>query len=174
VRDPHDFDEFYRATAFGMLKFAHALTGSRVEAEDLVQEAYSRAWRRWSTVADHPSPAAWVRLVVVRLANDRWRRILGLRSALVRSGPSRAACSSGEDRVVLVDALRQLPANQRQALALHYLLDFSIEDIAAETGAAVGTVKSWLSRGRARLAISLQDIAPGWTSDAPREATDAS
>jgi RNA polymerase sigma-70 factor (ECF subfamily) len=173
MRDPDGFDEFYRATAFGMLSFARALAGSQIDAEDLVQEAYSRAWRRWSTVADHPSPAAWVRLVVVRLANDRWRRIRGLRSALVRSGPSGMAGSSGEDRVVLVDALRQLPANQRQALALHYLLDLSIADIAAETGAGVGTVKSRLSRGRARLAISLQDIAPGRTSDTPQEATDA-
>jgi RNA polymerase sigma-70 factor, ECF subfamily len=45
-------------------------------------------------------------------------------------------------------------------LAMNYLLDLSLEQIAAETGAAPGTVKSALSRGRARLAVVLSDLAP--------------
>ena len=52
-------------------------------------------------------------------------------------------------------ALRQLPANQRQALALHYLFDMPVEEIAREAGVPRGTVKSWLSRGRSRLAALL-------------------
>jgi RNA polymerase sigma-70 factor (ECF subfamily) len=158
VRDAHSFDEFYRATAVRVLRFAVAAIGDRGEAQDAVQEAYARAWRRWETVSAHPAPEAWVRLTVSRLATDRWRRILGLRAALTRSGPTPAAAGPpGEDTVLLVAALRKLPAKQRQALALYYLYDLPIEQIAAETHVPAGTVKSWLSRGRERLAALLTE-----------------
>ena len=160
MRDPHGFDEFYRATAMDVLQFAYAVTGDHAEAQDLVQEAFARAWRHWRTVRDHPAPHAWVRVVVSRLATDRWRRVLGLRTALARSGPPPAIRPPSEDTVLLVRALRDLPPVQRQALARHYLFDMSIEDIAAEMEVASGTVKSWLSRGRARLATSLRELAP--------------
>jgi RNA polymerase sigma-70 factor, ECF subfamily len=169
VRDAHSFDEFYRSTAVRVLRYAVAVIGDRGEAQDAMQEAYARAWRRWETVAAHPAPEAWVRLTVSRLATDRWRRALGLRSALTRSGPAPpSAAPPSENTVLLVTALRRLPANQRQALALHYLYDLSVEQIAAETNVAVGTVKSWLSRGRERLAAQLSDL-----DDASLEVHDA-
>jgi len=155
VRDAQGFDEFYRTTAVRTLRYAVAAIGDRGEAQDAVQEAYARAWRRWETVSAHPAPEAWVRLTVSRLATDRWRRMLGLRTALRRSGPPLTAAPPGENTVLLVTALRKLPHHQRQALALHYLYDLSIDQIAAETNAAPGTVKSWLSRGRERLAADL-------------------
>jgi RNA polymerase sigma-70 factor (ECF subfamily) len=62
--------------------------------------------------------------------------------------------------VLLVRAMRTLPMAQRRALTLHYLLDRSVAEIAAETGAAAGTVKSWLSRGRAALATALGNDNP--------------
>ncbi|MBF9134618.1 SigE family RNA polymerase sigma factor [Plantactinospora sp. S1510] len=161
MRDTHGFDEFYRATSPRMLRYAVALTGDPTEAEDAVQEAYARAWRRWQSVSSHPAPEAWVRLTVSRLTTDRWRRMFGLRSALTRRGPADEAVGApSEDSVLLMRALRQLPANQRQALARHYLYDMSIEAIADESSVATGTVKSWLSRGRARLAVILADLAP--------------
>jgi len=172
MRDPHGFDEFYRATAASVLRYAAAVTGDRSDAQDVTQEADARAWRQWQTVQHHPAPEAWVRVVVTRLATDRWRRLRGLRVALERSGPPRPTRPPSEDTVLLVRALRLLPMRQRQALALHYLLDLTIEEIAAETGNPVGTVKSWLSRGRSRLARELQDLAPGRTFDINLEATD--
>jgi RNA polymerase sigma-70 factor (ECF subfamily) len=51
--------------------------------------------------------------------------------------------------------MRAVTPAHRRALVLHYLLDRSVADIAVETGAAQGTVKSWLSRGRAELAAAL-------------------
>ena len=65
-----------------------------------------------------------------------------------------------ETTVLLVAALRRLPARQRQAFCLHHLLDLSIGDIARETGAAEGTVKSWLFRARSALAESLGSLSP--------------
>ena len=148
-----DFDAFYRDTSRRLLRYAYGLTGDPGEAQDLVQEAYARAWQRWRRLAGYEEPEAWLRLVVNRLAPDRWRR-LGVRRSRSVSAPEPVAPPS-EDVVLLVTAMRTLPAAHRRALALHYLLDRSVAEIAAETGASTGTVKSWLSRGRAGLAAAL-------------------
>jgi RNA polymerase sigma-70 factor (ECF subfamily) len=74
--------------------------------------------------------------------------------------PPAPADPPSEDTVLLVGALRVLPMVQRRALVLHYLLDRTIADIATETGASVGTVKSWLSRGRANMAVALGESTP--------------
>ena len=63
------------------------------------------------------------------------------------------------DSVVLVAAMRQLPEVQRRAIVLHHLVDLSVEEVARETGAPVGTVKARLSRGRAALAEILREPA---------------
>ena len=95
-------------------------------------------------------------LVITRLATDRHRRRAGWLRAVARTGPPPEATGPpGEDTVLLTAALRRLPAAQRQALALRYLFDLSVAEIARETGVADGTVKSWLSRGRAALAAEL-------------------
>ena len=59
------------------------------------------------------------------------------------------------DHVVLTTALAKLPANLRQAVVMHYLADLSVAEIAEQTGVAQGTVKSWLHRGRMKLAATL-------------------
>jgi RNA polymerase sigma-70 factor (ECF subfamily) len=157
ARDAGGFDEFYRATSARVLRYAYAVTGDLADAQDAVQEAYTRAWRDWRKVARHPAPEAWVRLVVSRLAVDRHRREAGWRRAVARTGPQPPVAPPGEETVLLTTALRRLPGTQRQALALHYLCGLSVAEIAEETGAAEGTVKSWLSRGRAALAEQLAE-----------------
>lgn len=73
-----DFDKFYRDTSRRLLRYAYGLTGDAGEAQDLVQEAYARAWQRRRRLAGYDDPEAWLRLVVNRLATDRWRH-LGVR-----------------------------------------------------------------------------------------------
>jgi RNA polymerase sigma-70 factor (ECF subfamily) len=161
ARDAAGFDEFYRATSGRLLRYAYAVTGDLNEAQDVLQEAYTRAWRDWGQVELHRAPEAWVRVVLARIAVDRHRRTTGWRKAVARSGPPPAVDPPGEDTVLLVAALRRLPANHRQALALHYLLGATVAEIVQETGAAEGTVKSWLSRGRVALAEVLTDSREG-------------
>ncbi|SCE91557.1 SigE family RNA polymerase sigma factor [Micromonospora chokoriensis] len=159
MRDAQSFDDFYRSTARRMMRYGYAVAGDHNEAQDLVQEAYTRAWRQWGRLSEHPAPEAWLRLVVARLATDRWRRLRSLRCALRTAGPPQPVAPPNEDSVLLVQALRQVPATHRQALALHYLFDMPVDEIAREVGVPVGTVKSWLSRGRSRLAALLPDLA---------------
>jgi RNA polymerase sigma-70 factor, ECF subfamily len=152
-----DFESFYAGTSRRLLRYALGLTGDLGEAQDLTQEAYARAWQRWRRLSRYDNPEGWLRLVVSRLATDRWRRI-GVRSSAAPPVPQ-IGQPPGEEHVMLVKALKELPMDQRRVLALHYLLDLPIADIAAETGANLNTVKSWLSRGRANLATAL-----GYTS----------
>ncbi|KUL28664.1 SigE family RNA polymerase sigma factor [Actinoplanes awajinensis] len=153
-----DFDGFYRDTSRRLLRYAYGLTGDPGEAQDLVQEAYARAWQRRRRLAGYDDPEAWLRLVVTRLSADRWRRLGVRRARAAAEPPPGPVPAPSEDVVLLVRAMRELPDAHRRALALHYLLDRSIAEIATETGASPGTVKSWLSRGRAALAVTLGSL----------------
>src|SRR3954471_23756625 len=129
-----DFDGFYRDTSRRLLRYAYGLSGDANEAQDLVQEAYARAWQRWRRLSGYQDPEAWLRLVVNRLSSDRWRRLGVRRAPAAASAPPPPVPPPSEDTVLLVRAMRALPPEHRRALALFYLLDRSIADIAAETG----------------------------------------
>ena len=152
-----DFDAFYAATSRGLLSQLYGLTGDWAESQDCLQEAYARAWQRWSTVSNADAPAAWVRVVAVRLARSKWRRAQhGLRLYRQQGEPEPLGGPSPET-VALVTALRSLPEAQRRALVLHHLGDLSVAEIAREEGTPEGTIKARLSRGRAALAELLRD-----------------
>jgi RNA polymerase sigma-70 factor, ECF subfamily len=155
-----EFDAFYRGTSQRLARYAYGLTGDAAEAQDLTQEAYARAWRRWRSVRAHDEPEAWLRVVVTRLATDRWRRLGVRRAAAAALRPPEPAQPPSETTLLLVAALRTLPLAQRRAVVLHYLVDRSVADIANETQTSVNTVKSWLARGRAGLAAALGDLNP--------------
>jgi RNA polymerase sigma-70 factor (ECF subfamily) len=152
-----EFDAFYAATAPSLVRQVHAFTGDLAEAQDCVQEAYARAWQRWARISEYDVPAAWVRQVACRLAVSRFRRLQVGRGLLPRTTHVPELDPS---RVALIAALRQLPEAQRLAIVLHHVADLSVEEVAVETGAPVGTVKARLSRGRAALALLLSDTEP--------------
>ena len=155
-----DFDEFYRGTRQRLLTCVYLLTGDIGEAQDAVQEAFMRAWLRWSTIGRYDEPEAWVRLVACRIATSRWRGMRSRSRAYERHGVVPDQAPPGTDTVELVAALRQLPEEQRMAIALHYLVGLPVADVATQTGAPVGTVKARLFRGRRALAELLAIEAP--------------
>jgi RNA polymerase sigma-70 factor, ECF subfamily len=154
-----DFDGFYLASRDRLLHVLYAMTGDLAEAQDVLQEAYARAWQRWSTVSTYDVPTAWVRTVAWRLAVSRRRKARNRLGAALRLHASQAPVAEpSPDTAVIVAALRQLPDAQRRALALHYLCDLSVQAVAAETGVSTGTVKSRLSRGRTALAAVVSEM----------------
>src|SRR5215472_13564527 len=163
---PDEFTEFYAASFRRLVGQLYAMTGDTAEAQDAVQEAFVRAWTHRRRLDADGSPEAWVRATAWRIAVSRWHRArIGRRLLSSQPSPS-AADGPGPDRVALVDALRKLPAEQRRAVVLYHLCDLSVAQIAAETGAPVGTVKARLARGRAALAPYLRDTAA--SSASPR------
>ena len=157
-----DFTAFYNETWPRTVACAYAMTGDLGEAEDLAQEAYSRAWPRWSSLQRYDEPGAWVRQVVTRLAVSRWRRALTAARFLARSRTPEPVAPPSETTAALVAALKQLPEAQRRALVLHHLGELPIAEIARIERCPEGTVKARLSRGRAALATILapQDGEP--------------
>jgi RNA polymerase sigma-70 factor (ECF subfamily) len=144
-----DFATFYAATFAALCGQLYVHTGDLTEAQDVVQEAFTRAYTRWRTVRTYDDPVAWVRKVAWNLAISRWRRLR--RSAQLGYADRSSLPEPTGDRVDLHKALARLPVRQRQAVVLHYLVDLSVSEIAAVTGAAEGTVKSWLHRARTSL-----------------------
>ncbi|WUJ12518.1 SigE family RNA polymerase sigma factor [Actinoplanes sp. NBC_00393] len=162
--DPPSFDEVYAAHYADLTVQLYAYFGDRQEAHDVVQEAFYRALIKWNSVAGYDDPVAWVRRVAWNLAVSRWRKA---RTALSFLGKQRRiepqTAGPGPERVALVAALGTLPDNQRRAMVLHYMADLPLAEIAQREGVAIGTVKSWLHRGRAALAaeLDLSDNAGG-------------
>jgi RNA polymerase sigma-70 factor (ECF subfamily) len=160
-----DFDELYQARYLDVVATVHALVGDLGEAQELAQEAFCRAWQRWGRVSRYDDPAAWVRRVAMNLAMSRWRRLAVARRHLLRREPPPPSPTLEPDHVVLVAALRTLPADQRRAIVLHHLVDLPVGEVAAELGVPAGTVKSWLHRGRVALAAYLSE------TEEPKEAS---
>jgi RNA polymerase sigma-70 factor (ECF subfamily) len=155
-----DFDDFYAANFRSVAVQLYAYFGDMGDAHDVTQEAFCRAWQRWSTVRGYGNPVAWVRTVAWRLAISRWRRVKTAMRHLASQREEHEAAVDGL-RVDLVRALRTLPDNQRRAVVQHYLGGMSVAEIAADSGAAEGTVKSWLSRARTALAQELTEREAG-------------
>ena len=162
-----EFDAFYAESATRVLGQLVLLTGNLAEAEDAAQEAFERAWLRWSSVRDLESPEAWVRTVSRRVAVSRWRRVRNAGVAWRRHGPPVQRPGLDPDHVALIAALAALPEGQRVAIVLHHLGDLSVSQVADETGASVSAVKQQLVRGRAALAGMLADDPPVTGSTEP-------
>jgi RNA polymerase sigma-70 factor (ECF subfamily) len=156
MADTAGFDEFYLATRGALLRQLTAMTADTELAKDVVQEAYARAWQRWSRVSGLDDPQGWVRTVAWRLAVSQFRRhSVARRFAGVLRGRGAEEPARLEETWDVQDALRTVSPERRQAMVLHDLCGYSVEQVAADTGVPVGTVKSRLSRGRADLARAL-------------------
>ena len=156
--DSADFDAFYIATVRRVILYLYAVGADRADAQDIAQEAFARAWQHWPKVSRYDDPEGWVRTVAWRLTANRWRGLRRWLSAQGRMGPpADATAGPSPDRVAVIGALRRLPKPQRQVVALHYLLDMPVADIAASTGVPAGTVKVRLSRARTALGRLLNE-----------------
>ncbi len=148
----------YEASYRRLVAQLAAMTGDVTEAEDLVQEAFARAVGRWHQIRRYENPEAWLRTVAMNLARSRWRRATRGTAVMLRlRAAHQEAPAPSPDHVTLVEAMRGLPAAQREALVLFHIADLSVEDIAQQLGVPTGTVKARLSRGRAALAVVLRE-----------------
>jgi RNA polymerase sigma-70 factor, ECF subfamily len=155
LRNSEDFEQFYRASYGRTVAMLAGLTGSKHEAEDIAQEAYSRALARWSRLSVYDLPEAWVRKVALRLAIDSGRRARRNLATAMRLGAQRGAPGPqpGDDLkfTPLGAALARLPVHERQVVVLYYIADLPVETIAAECDLPAGTVKTRLSVARRHL-----------------------
>lgn len=147
-----------RAVAFARLtsarlaacyRLATAILGDAVEAEDATHDAAVRAWERWNSLRDAEWFDPWFQRILVNECRDRLRRRkLQLPSSqLVGRGPAHSnldADASLVERQALAEALERLEPEHRIVIVLRFYLGLDEREIAARTGARVGTVKSRL------------------------------
>lgn len=152
----------YARHASALTDVAHAILRNRAEAQDVVQDVFLRLWRRPEGYdAARGELEAYLRLLVRSRALDRWRQGVTARRAAERLTSESHAGSSPEtpeealvrsvDRAALRSAVRELPAGQREALALAYWGDLTAEQVAARTQVPLGTAKSRVRLGLQRL-----------------------
>jgi len=165
------FDDLYRSEWRSLVALGWSLTGSWASAEELAQDAFADAYRRWAEIGLLDRPGGWVRRAVINRAVSHARRRsveqrgvarLAGRTNVEADGPSddrtgQAAADHVADPAFWA-AVRSLPAKQAACIALHYLEDRPVADIAEIVGCSSATVKVHLHRGRSSLANSLAHL----------------
>ncbi|MGH9214423.1 MAG: RNA polymerase sigma factor [Acidimicrobiales bacterium] len=156
-----NFDQFYRQEYRTVVALAYGLSGSRPAAEEIAQEAFLAAHRRWSRICDYDEPGLWLRRVVVNRSVSAVRRRIAEARAMtrLRARPSLPLVLP-EQHEDLWRAVRCLPAQQAKSVVLHYVDDCSVAEIASVLDCSQGTVKTHLHRARRALADTLDDEAP--------------
>jgi RNA polymerase sigma-70 factor (ECF subfamily) len=150
------FEALVREYRSSVLNLARRIVGDAEAAQDVAQEAFITAWRQLRSFRGRSAFRTWLYQVTVNAARgylrSHHRRLArdDRYSGLTSGGEAPMDPEPGEGGP-LTALLMQLPEKQRVALALFYLQDLSLEEIARAAGAPVGTVKAWLSRGRVRL-----------------------
>lgn len=154
LRLPGSFDTFYQEHYSGLVQLAFVLSGSRYGAEDIAQDALVAAWKKWGALEQ---PLAWTRRVVANLAVSAIRRRMAEGRAMIRLAVGRGEpiAELPEPDTEFWAAVRALPTRQRQMVALYYLGDCSVGEIAVTLGCAEGTVRATLHKGRLGLARRL-------------------
>jgi len=143
-----DFAEYFAAKSDAMRGTAYLLCGDWHRAEDLVQNAFTKVYLAWNRVSRHEVLDGYTRRTLVRTFLDERRRGWFRREQVAEAPPDRGvAPTSGEDRMVLLDALATVPPRQRAVLVLRYWEDLSVEETAGVLHCSAGTVKSQAARG---------------------------
>ena len=132
----------------------YGVVGDISEAEDLVQEAFARAAAAGDRFLRADNHEAWLRTTALNVHRRRRRKLR--KFAKIRDRLEQPTDLPGPDQyVAIVCALRSLPEPTRQVIALHYLADLPVAEVASILRCPVGTVKSRLQRGRESLAVTL-------------------
>jgi RNA polymerase sigma factor (sigma-70 family) len=151
--DPTGFDERYVELFVRAQRCALRVLGHRDVAEDVAAETMARAFARWSKINAYAP--AWVTRVAINLATDMLRR----KPALVVGRAERT--DESVDRLLLRQQLARLPRRQRDAIVIRYLLGFDEKETATLLGISVGTVRTHVKRGLARMRSDLTETSLG-------------
>ena len=155
--DIGDFESWVRSHWQQLRALARVVTGDPHLADDVLQDCLVDLYGRWAQLsADGGNPMGYaVRVMASKAANRRrtaWaRRVVTTDDAEVFDGPTGDGTGSVDDRVAVVSALASLSPQQREIVAMHYLLDMPVAEIAQVMGKPVSSVTSDLTRARQRL-----------------------
>jgi RNA polymerase sigma-70 factor, ECF subfamily len=146
-------DSLFRAHYGRLVRALTLACGDHEVAADAVQEAFVKAHLHWRRIQQYDDPVGWIRRVAINRLHDDHRRQSRKGKALQRLAGERTAVpveQNGFDSNLPM-ILAQLPKQQRIAMALFYVDELSIAEVASALKVSEGAVKSYLHQGRARL-----------------------
>jgi RNA polymerase sigma-70 factor (sigma-E family) len=143
-----------------LVGMARLLVDDRGQAEEVVQEAFARAYAGWSRLRDHENPLPYVRSSIVNLARGGLRRRRTVRSTrlvpVAETASAEMVAAARERERAVARAVRALPRRQRECVVLRYFLECSTAETASTLGIGEGSVKQHLHRALAALGTTLQ------------------
>jgi RNA polymerase sigma factor (sigma-70 family) len=146
--------EFYEANYEELFRFARLLVDDQLSAEEVVEQAFVKLYDAWPRM-DAQRALRFVRVSIVHLARRRSARSQGASTTVVLEPASNA--DDVQERVF--DAMQQLSARQRECLVLRHYNGLTDAQIADTVGCSIGSVRTHLRRGMARLTGLLDERA---------------
>jgi RNA polymerase sigma-70 factor, ECF subfamily len=155
------FEHLYRVTSPKLFAVALRILRSEAQAEECLQDAYVKVWQRAGDYRPHlGSPVTWLVTIVRNRALDSLRRNrrqveladpAHLEFLMDEQAATPGPAGEETDADLLRDCLKQLRDDQRRCIEIAYFEGLSHGEVAARTGTAVGTVKTWIRRGLEQL-----------------------
>src|SRR6202050_1384424 len=152
----------YRRNFNGLVRLASVVLRDTATAEEVVQDAFINMHRGWHRLRDEENALAYLRQAVVNPARSVLRHRVIVERNAPKAMPDLPSAEDGAismfERTAVIDALRDLPGRQREALILRYYADLSEAEIAAAMGISKGSVKSHTARGMTALRAALENF----------------
>jgi len=152
------FEDFFRAEHSQLFRALCLVTGSRQEAEDVMQVAFLKVFERWDRVAVMDNPQGFVYRVAMNEFRSRYRRAVRTTKRALTPGEPDDAFAVVEDCDVVIRALRDLIPQQRAALVLTSLLGYSSDEAGRMLGMAPSTVRALSTRARQTMRTNVGEI----------------
>ena len=147
----YSFEQFFEAHYPGICRALWLALGEGCDPEDAAQDAFARAFQKWTAVSHLDRPATWVFVVAVRQARRNVRRQNRSLTASLWVTETLQPTEDTASRLSIVAALEELAPRQRLAIVLRYYADLSIRDIAKAMRCREGTVKATIHSAHDRL-----------------------
>ena len=148
---PRTFEAFFEDEKDRLLRILSVITGSRSEAEDLAQEAFTKVFERWDRVAAMDEPAGYLHRTAMNLFRNQYRRARVAVGRAVGFGPDKDVFEDVDDRDAATRALASLTPRQRAAMVLTEALRYSGEEAGQLLGIKASTVYALTHQARAAL-----------------------
>jgi RNA polymerase sigma-70 factor (ECF subfamily) len=153
------FEEFFLAEHDRLYRALCLMTGSRDEADEVLQDAFLRLWERFDRMKDVRDPRAYLYRTAMNVFRSRYRSgVRRMRYAMTAREPD-DAFSPIEDRDVVIRALQQLTPQQRAAVVLTGLLDHSSEEAGRMLGMKASTVRALSTRAREAMRTKIGEVS---------------
>jgi RNA polymerase sigma-70 factor (ECF subfamily) len=156
--DESAFEQLLAKHQDHVLRLCYAMLGNRALAEETAQEVFLRVWRSLGAFRGESSLSTWIYAITRNQCLTAMGRLAAVAAdslddpdVLRRAHRHQLGQSSRAIQTDALDWLAELPEPQRRALTLFYLEEKSYDEVAAALGAPMGTVKTWIHRGRRAL-----------------------